>query len=233
VAYPKGSPAPLSHEGGVVIWTLADLAASVSREFKVIVEVDGTANPIGANAAVASCEEEGEQATPAVLPAGDGTHEPGLVITGTAESGVVGTLRAQQVSEGRRPLRIQRPSGAQVAARLGLSTLLTYTVLVTNTNATHTMSSVAVSVTLPRGVALVEAAPLGYSGTLTLTWSLASLGPGEAWQGQVVVRVIHGVGEMLLEASSAEQSSLQAAIAPPSGLVFYRNWYLPIIVRNN
>jgi len=207
---PKGSPMPIQ-TGPVVVWTQASLAPGAVREFKVIVKVDGSANPIGVNLAQATCAEETTVAAATAQVPGDGIHAPGLVVTGTVSSG--GGTMAQVT---RAP-----------ASALDVGDLLTYTVMVTNSNPSLTLHNLVVTVTLPSGTELVSATPPGSLMLPTLVWKQAELGPGAGWRVVIVVRQTSAsIGTMHAVAASDEQSPVEVTIGQGS----YR-FYLPLILR--
>ncbi len=208
---PKGSPRP-DQTGNPVVWTLDSLAAGQTQTFKVIVKVDGSANPIGVNQVQATCAEETTVAAASAQVPGDGVHEPGLVVTGTVGGG--GGTMAQVT---RAP-----------ASALDVGDLLTYTVMVTNSNDSLTLHNLAVTVTLPSGVEWVRMTPAGSTALLpVLVWHQATLGPGMGWRATIVVsQTSESVGTMHIAAASDEQSPVEVTI----GGAEYRV-YLPLVLR--
>jgi len=210
---PKGPSRPFTRNGQQIVWTRASLAAGGALTFQVIGKVDGSANPIGVNRVVATCAEDAASTSAAAQVPGDGVHEPGLVVTGTANGG--GTP----------------PNRLQAQANLAPGDLITYAIALTNANPTHAMSAVSVTAALPSGVEFVSATPAGYTGALTLTWEIGSLAPGAVWEGEIVVRITGLVGDMVIAAASTEQSPVEAVIAAPPGAT--RTLYLPLITQTS
>ena len=217
VKIPKGAPRPVLQTNPIV-WHKSNLAAHTTQIFQVIVKVDGTANPIAGNVAQVSADAVSVQATLAVLPPGEGTHAPGMVITGTASNGT-SRLRAHTVP---------------AAAGLEVGTTLTYAITLRNTNGTYPMTGVLVTVTLASGTELLRATPTGYAtDTPTLTWTLADdQGPGAVWEATLVVSITGSVGSLGLAAASNEQSPVTTRVASPTPSGDTHRVYLPLVTRS-
>ncbi len=103
--------------------------------------------------------------------------DPYTVFSGTVTVNVVGT------NELALSKKAEDLNGAPLYAR----DWIRYTLYVTNTNPTDSMTDIILTDTLPAGMNLIEAAPAGYTGSAALTWNVGTLAAGAVWTGVVTM----------------------------------------------
>ena len=188
-ASPAGytSPNPL-------VWQVGNLAAGATWTGIITVTVDPAVATLGANVAEVSSDQQGEVATPPVLPPGDGTVLPGLLINKT----------------------VTDLDGAPLYA----GDMVRYAIVVTNTNGS-TMTGVKVTDMLPSGAVFASASPAGYTSPNPLVWQVGNLAAGATWTGIITVTVDPAaatLGGNVAEVSSDQQGTLSTnPVLPPGG----------------
>ncbi|MEJ5309972.1 MAG: hypothetical protein WHX52_09385 [Anaerolineae bacterium] len=198
VTFVAADPAP----SGVapLVWNVGTLAPGATWTATVRVQVDGSANPIGANVAEVSSDQQTAQETDPVLPPGGGNGEvdPGLALAKTATD--------------------------ENGAPLYVGDIVRYVITVTNASTQTTQSGVVVTDTLPAGVTFVAADPAP-SGVAPLVWNVGTLAPGATWTAIVRVQVdgsANPIGANVAVVSSDQQTAQETdPVLPPAPVLRY------------
>ena len=196
VAFVAADPAPDGSDP--LVWNVGTLLSGATWTTTVRVQVDGSANPIGANVAEVSSDQQTTQETVPVLPPDDGGGEsgdidPGLTLAKTAED--------------------------ENGAPLYVGDIVRYTISVTNASTQTMQTGVVVTDSLPAGVTFVEATPAP-NGQNPLVWNVGTLAPGATWTAAVRVQVdgsVNPIGANVAEVRSSQQTTQETDPVLPPG----------------
>jgi len=197
VAFLSANPAPASQNP--LVWNVGSLAPGASWTATVRVTVDGSADPIGANVAQVSSDQQGEQASDPVLPPGSG---------GDGGSG--------DIDPG---LSLAKTAADENGAPLFIGDVIQYVITVTNANTQTAQTGVVVTDSLPAGVTFVSATPAPASQN-PLIWNVGTLNPGASWTATVRVTVdgsADPIGPNVAQVSSDQQAAQVSNPALPPG----------------
>ncbi len=201
VAFVAADPAP--NGSATLVWNAGTLAPGATWTATVRVQVDGSANPIGANVAEVSSDQQNEQESAPVLPPGDegggsGDIDPGLALAKTAED--------------------------ENGAPLLIGDIVRYVITVTNASTQTLQTGVVVTDSLPADVTFVEATPAP-NGQNPLVWNVGALAPGATWTATVRVQVdgsANPIGANVAEVRSNQQNEQETApVLPPAPVLRY------------